>query len=46
VATFRQALAAGADGVTVNGQLIRGGSQYWLTLEGGVVAKIEEQFLP
>jgi hypothetical protein len=46
VATFRQALAAGADGVTVNGQLIRGGSQYWLTLEGGVVTKIEEQFLP
>ena len=46
VTTFTQALAAGADGIETDGHLIRGGSQYWITLNDGVVTKIEEQFLP
>jgi hypothetical protein len=46
MATFSQALSAGADGIETDGQLIRGASQYWITLNDGVITKIEEQFLP
>jgi hypothetical protein len=45
LATFAQAIAEGmleADGAVYNGTL----SPYWLTIEGGEVVRIEEQYLP
>jgi hypothetical protein len=46
MATFAQVLDSGVDGIENDGALLRGGSQYWITLRDGVVTKIEEQFLP
>jgi hypothetical protein len=46
VADLRRAIASGPDGVEVDGALVHGNGPWWLTLEGGVVTKIEEQFLP
>lgn len=43
---FAEAIDAG-EPITVDGHLYYGGlSPYWLTVEGGVVTRIEEQFLP
>jgi hypothetical protein len=33
-------------GVVVDGALVRGGSPFWITLEHGVVTRVEEQYLP
>jgi hypothetical protein len=46
LAAFAEALDAG-EPITVDGHLYYGGlSPHWLTVEGGVVTRIEEQFLP
>ena len=46
LAAFAEAIEAG-EPVTVDGQLYYGSlSPYWLTVEGGLVTRIEEQYLP
>lgn len=46
LATFADAIGA-SEPITVDGQLYYGSlSPYWLTVEGGVVTRIEEQYLP
>jgi hypothetical protein len=43
---FAEAIASD-EPITVDGSLLYGGySPYWITIEGGVITRIEEQYLP
>jgi hypothetical protein len=46
VPTWIDVLGSRGDGLDVDGALLRGDSPVWITISGGVVAAVEEQYLP